>query len=54
MRYNRTILKEVIDSVEEYPVTLVTGVRQVGKSILVSYFEENGYKYITFYKLEQL
>ena len=48
MRYNRTILKEVIDSVDEYPVTLVTGARQVGKSTLVSYFEEKGYKYITF------
>ena len=48
MKYDRTILKEVINSIEEYPVTLVTGARQVGKSTLVSYFEEKGYKYITF------
>ena len=39
------ILKKVEFGVE---VTLVTGARQVGKSTLVSYFEEKGYKYITF------
>ena len=48
MKYDRTILKEVVNSIEEYPVTLVTGARQVGKSTLVSYFEVKGYKYITF------
>ena len=54
MIYNRTILKEIIDSVDEYPVTLVTGARQVGKSTLVSYFEGKGYKYITFDDTELL
>ena len=40
MLFDRTILKSVIQSVDEYPVTLVTGARQVGKSTLVSYFEK--------------
>lgn len=48
MLYKRTILDEIINSVNEYPVTLITGARQVGKSTLVSYFENKGYKYITF------
>ncbi len=48
MRYQRTILKEIINSIEEYPVTLITGARQVGKSTLVSYFEKRGFRYITF------
>ncbi len=47
MRYKRTILKSIITSLDEYPITLVTGARQVGKSTLVSYFETKGYKYIT-------
>lgn len=49
MLFVRTILKSVIQSVDEYPVTLVTGARQVGKSTLVSYFEKNmNYEYISF------
>ena len=47
MLYKRTILKEVINSTNVYPVTLITGARQVGKSTLVSYFENQGYKYIS-------
>ena len=48
MLYKRTILDEIINSIDEYPVTLITGARQVGKSTLVSYFENKGYKYISF------
>ena len=48
MIYNRTILNSIITSLDEYPVTLITGARQVGKSTLVSYFENKGYKYLTF------
>ena len=48
MIYKRTILNSVIESTNDYPVTLITGARQVGKSTLVSYFENKGYKYITF------
>ena len=48
MKYQRTILNEIINSIEEYPITLVTGVRQVGKSTLVSYFEQINYRYISF------
>ena len=47
MLYQRTIMKHVISNIGEYPVTLITGSRQVGKSTLVSFFENN-YKYITF------
>ena len=43
MKYQRTILNEIIRSIDEYPVTLITGARQVGKSTLASYFEEKGY-----------
>jgi len=49
MLYKRTILPIVIQSTKEYPVTLITGARQVGKTTLVSYFEkERKYKYISF------
>ena len=45
---SKNILNEIIRSIDEYPVTLITGARQVGKSTLASYFEEKGYRYITF------
>lgn len=48
MFYKRVILDSIINSLSEYPVTLITGARQVGKSTLVSYFEDKGYKYLTF------
>ncbi len=49
MIYKRSILPQVIQTVNEYPITLITGARQVGKTTLVTYFEENcGYKYLTF------
>ncbi len=49
MLINRTILPIVIQNTQEYPVTLVTGARQVGKTTLVSYFEkERNYKYLSF------
>ncbi len=48
MIYERTILNSIKNSISEYPVTLVTGARQVGKSTLVSHFEKQGFKYITF------
>jgi len=54
MRFIRTILDSIILSTNEYPVTLITGARQVGKSTLVSYFECKGYKYITFDDTEML
>lgn len=55
MLINRTILPIVIQSTEEYPVTLITGCRQVGKTTLASYFEkEKGYKYISFDDTELL
>ena len=54
MIYARTILKSIIASTEEYPVTLITGARQVGKSTVVSYFETKGYKYISFDDTELL
>lgn len=48
MIYKRTILNSVIEATNEYPVVIITGARQVGKSTLVSHFENSGYKYITF------
>lgn len=49
MIYKRKILEQVILSINEYPVTLITGARQVGKTTLVSYFEkEMNYKYLSF------
>ena len=54
IRYQRTILNEVRRSIDEYPVTLITGAKQVGKSTLVSYFEKKGYRYITFYDTDLL
>lgn len=49
MLINRSILPAVIQNIQEYPITLITGARQVGKTTLVSYFEERyGYKYLSF------
>ena len=54
IRYQRTILNEVRKPIDEYPVTLIAGAKQAGKSTLVSYFEEKGYRYITFYDTDLL
>lgn len=49
MIYDRNVLNFIIQSTEEYPITLVTGARQTGKTTLVSFFEKNrGYTYISF------
>lgn len=49
MIFKRTIFKSVLESLDEYPVTLITGARQVGKTTLVSYFEKNAnFKYLSF------
>lgn len=43
----RTILTQVIKSTKDYPVTILTGPRQVGKSTLVyNEFLQKGYSYI--------
>lgn len=45
-RHNFSVVKQ---SLTEYPVTLITGARQVGKTTLVTIIEkENGYKYLSF------
>ena len=55
MLYKREILSSVIQSTKDYPITLITGARQTGKTTLVSYFEENnGYKYLSFDDTELL
>jgi len=54
MLYKRTILEEVERTTKEYPVTLITGARQVGKTTLVSYFENKGYSYLSFDDTELL
>ena len=48
MKFKRTILNTIINTINEYPVTLITGARQVGKTTLASYFEDKGYTYISF------
>lgn len=49
MIYQRHILATLKQSLDEYPITLVTGARQVGKTTLVSIIEkENHYQYLTF------
>ena len=49
MLYKREILDAVIQCVDEYAITLITGARQVGKTTLVSYFEkEKGFTYLSF------
>ena len=49
MIYPRHILTTLKQSLDEYPITLVTGARQVGKTTLVSMIEkENHYQYLTF------
>lgn len=49
MYIQRHILPIVKESLNEYPITLITGARQVGKTTLVSYFErENNYTYLSF------
>ena len=53
MEYKRTILKHVIDTTKSFPITLITGARQVGKTTLVKHLEKDlGYNYITFDKTE--
>lgn len=49
MIYKREILHQIIQSIEEYPITLITGARQVGKTTLVSEIERTyNYKYLSF------
>ncbi len=43
----RTILDYVTKSVKFYPVTLITGARQVGKSTLARLFIEKGFSYVS-------
>lgn len=49
MFIERQILKTIERSLKQYPVTLVTGARQVGKTTLVTELEKKyGYTYLTF------
>ena len=46
---NRTILKEIIKTINNKPVTVITGARQVGKTTLCSLIEkELGFNYVSF------
>ncbi len=46
--YTRTILKTIDDRVATYPILLLTGPRQVGKSTAAYLFKEKGYNYLSF------
>ena len=49
MIFQRHIFSFVKQSLNEYPITLITGARQVGKTTLVTIIEkENNYKYLSF------
>ncbi|MDO5330605.1 MAG: ATP-binding protein [Bacillota bacterium] len=43
----RTILSQIAYSVENRPITLITGPRQVGKSTLANLFTEKGFSYVS-------
>lgn len=50
----RTIKKEVDRALENYPVVLITGARQIGKSTLVyEYVKERGYDYVSLDNVDQ-
>lgn len=44
---DRTILKQIAAAVENRPVTLITGPRQVGKSTLAQLFKDKGFGYVS-------
>ena len=47
MIFRRHIFSAVSRGICEYPITLITGARQVGKTTLVTIIErERGYKYV--------
>lgn len=55
MIFRRHIFSAVSRSINEYPITLITGARQVGKTTLVTIIErERGYKYVSFDDTELL
>jgi len=55
MIFQRHIFSAVSRSISEYPITLITGARQVGKTTLVTIIErERGYKYVSFDDTELL
>ena len=43
----RTILKEIELSVKSRPITLITGVKQLGKSTLAQLFMKDGFSYVS-------
>ena len=47
MYINRIIEKEIIKSAKEYPVIMVCGQRQVGKSTMLYHIKENNMKYVS-------
>ena len=55
MIFRRHIFSAVSRGICEYPITLITGARQVGKTTLVTIIErERGYKYVSFDDTELL
>lgn len=55
MIFQRHIFSAVSRGICEYPITFITGARQVGKTTLVTIIErERGYKYVSFDDTELL
>src|SRR5690554_4384463 len=45
--YKRTLKKEIEKLIKQFPVVLISGPRQVGKSTLVHQFTHNGFSYVS-------
>ncbi len=44
---NRTIYKHLVDALKAFPVVVITGARQIGKSTLVFQFKKQGFNYVS-------
>lgn len=50
---DRTINKKIKEALNTYPVVVITGARQIGKSTEVYKFVENGYKYVSLDNIDE-
>ena len=49
----RTINSKIREALDTYPVIVITGARQIGKSTEVYKFVENGYKYVSLDNIDE-
>ena len=48
MYIERNIEKSILEATKEYPVIMVCGQRQVGKSTMLNHIKENNRRYVSF------